>query len=81
MLWIFGRRLPSQELRAAEDGSGQGIAATARYSPQLLIQYLYPTLAENLTLAKHATPPALALEVLHALGRRVRERSEIFEDV
>jgi hypothetical protein len=27
---------------------------TARHSTQLLIQYLYPTLTENLTLAKHA---------------------------
>jgi hypothetical protein len=36
-----------RELRAAEDGSGQGIAVTARHSPQLLIQSLYPTLAET----------------------------------
>jgi hypothetical protein len=29
-----------RKLRAAQDGSGKGIAATARHSPQLLIQYL-----------------------------------------
>jgi hypothetical protein len=45
-----------RELRTAEDGSGQSIAVTARHSPRLLIQYLYPTLAENLTVAKHAPP-------------------------
>ena len=53
------RALPDfllRTLRAAEDDSGQGIAVTAQHSPQLLIQYLYPTLAENLTLAKHAPP-------------------------
>jgi DNA-binding transcriptional LysR family regulator len=73
--WDFG----SMEVNALfANGSGQGIAVTARHSPQLLIQYLYPTLAENLTLAKHAPrPSALALEVLHALRRHVRERSEM----
>jgi hypothetical protein len=70
-----------RELRAAEDGSGQRIAVTARHSLQLLTQYLYPTLAENLTLAKHAPQSsAPALEVLHALGRRMRERSAIPDD-
>ena len=70
-----------RELRAPQDGSGQGIAVTARHSPQLLIQYLYPTLAENLTVAKHAPPTVRpALEVLNALRRRVRERSEIPDD-
>ena len=29
------------------DGSGQGIAVSARHSPQLLIQYLYPTPAKT----------------------------------
>jgi hypothetical protein len=81
------RVLPDRDFGSVEvnalfaNGSGQCIAVTARHSPQLLIQYLYPTLAENLTLAKHVPrPSALALEVLHALRRRVRERSEMPDD-
>jgi hypothetical protein len=76
--WDFG---PMEVNALFANDSGQGIAVTAGHSPQLLIRYLYPTRAENLTLAKHhPRPSALALEVLQALRRRMREGSEIPDD-